>query len=698
MLYGVSYYLEYQPYDRLEADVEMMQAANINFARVGDSIWALCEPEEGTFALDWFARVLDALHQARTQVVLATPTYAIPAWLWRRYPEVMATGPDGRPAPFGDRQNTDLTHPTYRRLAERIIRALLDRYGQHPAVIGVQVDNETGGRTLYNESVFDAFVDRLRTRFETVDRVNEIWGLNYWSHRISDWSQLWRPSAPHQGVGGNTNPGYDLEWRRFRADLVTEFLTWQTGIVREYLRPDQFITHDVVGGHGLPHSDRHAIAQAVDIPAENFPFQAQDGLNHPPVPGAPTYHDPSGVHGAAQIYFRGDLARSGGKKNYLVTETNSISMGGSAHHFPAYPGQWRLAAYAAASRGANAMAYWHWHTLHYGSESYSGGVLGHDLAPNRFLDEVTQIGAEVRALGPSLTDLTAAEDVAMLYSPDSRYALSFQPCLTVPGTSEGDRRSYERTFDTFYRAFFDARAQIGIRQDLTALADYPVVVAPALYIADDETLTALADYAHRGGHLVLSFRSGYADEYARARWDRTLGPLRPAVGAGYSLYSTVQTPVPLVAADGAPGERLSIGDDARAEGWLDELEPEGATPLAYYEHQFFGRFPAVTHHRYGAGEVTYVGTLPNASLGRSIADWVLDRAGVHALGAGLPEPVRVTRAEEPTGERLWFVTNWSSTGQQVPAPVSGIDRLTGERLGAGAEIDLPLWGVSIVAE
>lgn len=696
MLYGVSYYWEYQPYERLDADVAMMRAAHVNYARIGDSIWALCEPEEGRFELDWLQRILDALHDAEIQVILATPSYAIPTWLWRRYPEVMAVGPDGRPAPFGDRQNMDLTHPTYRRLAERVVRAVLARYAQHPAVIGVQVDNETGGRTLYNDAVFEAFVDRLRTRYETVDRLNETWGLNYWSHRISDWSELWRPSAPQQGIGGNTNPGYDLEWRRFQTDIVTDYLSWQSDIVREYLQPHQFITHDVIGGHGLPHSDRKVISGIVDVPAENFPFHAQDALNHPPVPGTGTYHDPFGVHGAFQIYFRGDLARSGGKQNYLVTETNSISMGGSAHNFPAYDGQWRLAVYAAASRGANAMAYWHWHTLHYGSETYSGGVLAHDLQPNRFLTEVTQIGSELQQLGPSITNLAADEDVALIYSPDSRYALSFQPCLKVPGKSEGDRQSYERIFDTFYRAFFDVRAQIGILQDLTGLDDYPVVVAPALYIADDETLTMLADYAHRGGHLVLTFRSGYADEYARARWSRTMGPLRPAAGTGYSLYSNVEEPLPIVPADDAGG--LVLPEDARGEGWLDELELEGAQALASYDHHFFGRYPAVTHHHYGAGEVTYVGTLPNASFGRAIASWVLARAGVRTLGDDLPEPVRVTRADAPTGERLWFVTNWSSDAHRVPTPVAGTDKLSGEAVTADRQLDLPPWGLTIVAE
>lgn len=692
MYYGASYYFEYLPYDRLDEDVRMMQAAGLNYQRVGDSVWALCEPAEGVFELDWLDRVLDALHGAGIAVLLATPTYAVPPWVARDYPEVMAVTAEGESVRFGGRQNVDFAHPTFRRLAEPMIRALLERYAQHPSVIGVQVDNEVGVHALHNDHLFDEFAAQLRREWGTVEALNDAWGLNYWSHRLHDWSEFWRPGTERSG---NTNPSYDLAWRRFQARLSTDYLDWQARIAREYLRPDQFVTHDLVGGHGRSYVDRRQIHDVIDLPADNMPHHAQDGLRHPPVPFAPSYHDRAGVYGAAQLYLRCDLARNQRQRNFLVPEMNSISVGGSAHNYPAYDGQWRLAAYTCISRGAVGVAYWHWHTLHFGHEIYSGGILGHDFEPNRCYDEVAAVGAELREHGELLTGLDAEADVGILYSTDSRYAFEFQPPLPKPGTFEADPASYERIFDAFYRAFFDAGAQLEAVHVDDDWSRYRVLVVPAFYIADDATLGRLAAYADGGGHLVVSFRTAYADEQARARTEPAPGPLRTAVGAHYNLFSNLPADLPVRAVD----ESFVLTPDAAAQAWADELVVDDAEPLAYYEHEHFGRFPAVVTRATGRGRTTYVGTLPNAALGRSIASWVLDRAGVGVLTTGMPESVRATRARARTGERLWFLTNWSGEHQQVKPPVAARRLLSAGDSAAGADaLTLDPWGVEILVE
>lgn len=691
MLFGVSYYHEYQPFDRLADDIRMMRDAGITYARLGDSIWALCEPREGEFHLDWLQPVLDGLHDAGIQVVLVTPTYAIPPWLARKYPDVMRRRVDGRPEPFGARQNMDITNPTYRAYAERITRLVLERYAQHPAVIGFQVDNETGTGMSCNDAVFDGFVDWLRRKYGTVDRLNELWGLTYWSHRLGDWADLWRPA-------GNTNPGYDLDWRRFHAEVTTEFLRWQVDIVRDYARDDQFVTQDVVGGHGRGDADRYQIAEVVDIPAENFPHATQDALLHPPVPST-IYPAQSQGTGPAQLYQRADLAYGAGRRNFFVTEMNPISIGGSDNTFPCYDGQWRMAAYTCISRGANMIAYWHWHSLHYGRETYSHGILNHDLEPNRCYDELARIGHELAEHGDRLTDLTPDVDVAVLYSYDSRYALEFQPCLKNPDGTP-DMRCYRTIFDRFYRAFFDARAQLIVVPTSVELASYPVVVAPAVYIADDATLQRLVDYAEQGGHLVVTFRTGYADEFARARWRRAPGVLRPAVGASYRLYSNLADPVPLRTVPEVSGNgvsRLQLPPGAVGEAWMDELELEGADALVSYDHPHFGRFPAVVTHRWGRGRVTYVGTLPDSASAKSIAAWVLEASGITPRGAGLPESVRVTGARSPRGERLTFVSNWSSAAQSVDDPsIAGVDLVSGETV--ERHVDLGAWDIRVIVE
>ena len=141
-----------------------MVQANFSVIRVGESVWTTWEPEEGRFDLDWLQPVLDGAHARGIQVVLGTPTYAAPPWLVRRYPEIAADSATGVRVPWGARQEIDYTHPAFLFHAERVIRKIVARYADHPAVIGYQVDNEPGMRIFHNHGVFQRFVDELRHR------------------------------------------------------------------------------------------------------------------------------------------------------------------------------------------------------------------------------------------------------------------------------------------------------------------------------------------------------------------------------------------------------------------------------------------------------------------------------------------------------------------------------------------------------
>ena len=68
LLYGVAYYDEYMPCDRLAKDVEMMKAAGINLVRIAESTWSTCEPQEGVFDFSHVIRVLDAMEEAGIRV------------------------------------------------------------------------------------------------------------------------------------------------------------------------------------------------------------------------------------------------------------------------------------------------------------------------------------------------------------------------------------------------------------------------------------------------------------------------------------------------------------------------------------------------------------------------------------------------------------------------------------------------------
>jgi beta-galactosidase len=677
LLYGVSYYHEYMPYERLKEDVRLMEKAGINVVRLGESTWSSWEPRDGEFQFAWMERILDRLHKAGIKVILGTPTYSIPPWLYRKHPEILVshlteappltvrTQPTypgvARGGAYGPRQNMDITHPTYRYYAERIIRQIVSRFKDHPAVIGYQIDNETRPNPSSAAHMHADFVNYLRRKFKTTATLNRLWGLAYWGQLVNDWDEF----PPREGI---LNPGYKLEWERFQRQTVTDFLAWQAAIVRQYKRPDQFITHNFVGGFRTE-VDQVAIARHLDIAAVNPYHAVQDELD------------------GMAISFSGDLCRSLKGHNYLVTETNAQTIGwDSRTQFPPYDGQLRLSAFAHFASGANMVAYWHWHSLHYGQETYWKGVLSHDLEPNRIYQEVARTAAEIKRLAPRLVNLRKQNAVAILVSVDSYHGLRFMPF--------DDRVNYLTVLNQMYRALYQLNVETDfVFPETEDLSRYKVVVVPPLYVASDELLRRLAAYVRQGGHLVLALKSGFTDEHSTVRWTRAPGPLREAAGFSYQEFSSLARPLAL------KGDPYRVGENNRVSVWAEMIMLEGATPLAYYDHPFFGRYPALTRNHYGKGTLTYEGTFLSDELQRKVLEEVLRLAGLTGPDQQLPPAVRIKRGVNPAGHMVRYYLNFSPQSQTFPYPYpAGRELLSGREIARGSEITLAPWDLVIIEE
>ncbi|MEU4226303.1 beta-galactosidase [Nonomuraea sp. NPDC026600] len=688
VLFGAAYYHEYQPYERLKTDLDLMAGAGFSVIRVGESVWSTWEPENGRFDLDWLRPVLDGAHERGIHVVLGTPTYAVPPWLARQYPEIAGERATGERIPWGARQEVDFTHPAFRFHAERVIREVVARYADHPAVIGFQVDNEPGLELFHNHGVFQRFVDHLRRLYGDVETLNREWGLVYWSHRLSTWADLWTPD-------GNIQAQYDLAWRRFQADQTAEFIDWQAGIVREYSRPGQFVTTCI--SYNRPALADDQLTRNLDVAAGNPYYAMQDGLALPGSGAGPQGWTTSGTWA---LYHSADRMYSSRQEPFLVTETNAQSIGYPWMNRPAYDGQWRQAAYALVSRGAGMIEYWHWHSLHFGAETYWGGILPHSGRPGRVYQEIARIGAELRTAGELVAGLTPDADVTMLYSAPSKWALEFYPPL-ADGAGGPDRRSYEGIFDPFYRGAFDAGLQVRIMHagQLTAAdaavaaARHPVLVVPALYVADDATLDWLAGYAAAGGHLVLGPRTGYGDLEARARTEVMPARLAEPAGIWYEEFANLDADLPVHAPEGSP---LALPPGATATRWADGVRAENAQVLARYEHPHYGQWPAVTSRAHGDGRITYVGTVPDTVLARALFDWAVPaEPSGWRFGAA---SVTATGATSRDGRKVRFVHNWSWEPVAVRLPVAVRDVLDGSDHDAGAELALGPWDVRILVE
>jgi beta-galactosidase len=661
ILYGVAYYEEYMPYDRLERDVQLMQQAGISVVRMGESSWGLGEPQDGHFDFAWMDQVIDRMQEAGIKVILGTPTYSVPAWMYKEHPEIFIKRFDGKTITFGYRQNTDLMNSTYRSYCERVIRKLLEHYKDNPTVVGWQIDNETSSGDAANPDVQAGFVEYLKKNFKTVDELNKDWLLNYWGQRLNDWTEI----PPQEGI---INPGWKLEWQRYQRWITTDFLAWQASIVNEYKRPDQFITHDLAGPPRPQVSERD-IARSMDIMAANPYHGTQDQFD--------------GI-GSSMV---GDYTRSLKKTNYLVTETNAQTIGwDSKEQFPPYDGQLRLDVYTHLSSGANMVEYWHWHSIHNGQETYWKGVLSHDLEPNRAYAEVSRTAHELQRIGPHLVDLRQSNKVAILYSADSWDGIEFMKF--------SDKANYRTLLNQMYSALY--RNNIGVDfvfPETTDLANYKIVIAPLLYVASDELLNRLAEYVRGGGHLVATFKSGFTNEYDTVRWTMAPGPLRKAAGFRYQEFSNLAKPLAL------KGDPFSAGGDNQVSEWAEMLIPEGAQPLAYYDHPFFGKYPAITRNHFGRGTLTYEGTVLSDALQSKVLLDVLALAGLKGPDQDLPAVVHVKHGTNLEGKAIHYYMNYSSNPQTFKYVYNaGQDLLVSGAVTPYQSITLKPWDLVIIEE
>jgi beta-galactosidase len=661
ILYGASYYWEYMPYERLEKDVELMEKAGINFVRVGESTWGVLEPSDGAFDFGWLRRVLDRVHKAGIKVILGTPTYSIPAWLYKEHPEIQVKPTNQPRYTYGLRQMSDMTHPVYRKYAERIIRKLVTEFRDHPAVIGYQLDNESHPSGTADTHVQAAFREHLRRKFTTPENLNRAWGLNYWGQRINSFDEL----PPRDGI---LNPGYKLEWERFQQKIAADFLGWQAEIVRGLRRPNQFITHDFVGGFPGDVS-QPAIASFLDIPAVNIYMGLQDEMD------------------GEFIAYCGDINRSLKGTNYLVTETTAQTIGwDSGDQYPPYDGQLRLAVYANVLSGANLVAYWHWHSLHYGQETYWKGVLAHDLEPGRIYGEVSRIAHELGKTGPQLANLKKKNRVAVLYSMDSMNGLAFMPFDRDVG--------YLTVLNQMYLALYKLNVETDfVFPGSRNLADYDLVLVPPLYVASDGVLERLSGYVKGGGHVLMSFKSGFTDENSTVRWTTAPGPLREACGFSYQEFSNLRKPLRL------KGDPFKAGEGNSVSLWAEFLAPEKAEALAFYDHPVFRKYPAVTRNSFGKGTLTYEGTYLSDALQEKVIAGVLEAAGIPLPDAGLPAGVKAKHAVLADGAAVHAFFNFSAKPQSFVLGYAGaLEILSGRKVAKSQAITLPPWDLVIIKE
>ena len=664
LYYGAAYYDEYMPEERLAKDIALMRETGINVVRIAESTWSTLEPQEGEYNFYHIDRVLDAMHDAGIAVIIGTPTYAVPSWLAAKHPDILVTTVNGQQK-YGPRQIMDIVNPTFRRYAEKIIRTLMAHVQHHPAIIGWQLDNETKHYDNVGHYMQAGFVRSLREKYTSLDQLNHDFGLDYWSNRIDSWHDF--PS-----VENTINASLACAFSRYQRQQVTEYLAWQAEIVREYARPQQFVTHNFDfewRGYSFgvqPRVDHFAAAKALDIA------------------GVDIYH-PSQKHlTGREIAFGGAITRAlKGGNNYFVLETQAQ---GFAQWTP-FPGQLRLQAFSHVAAGASMVSYWHWHSIHNSFETYWKGLLSHDFSRNATWQEAATIGADFARLSPKLAGLRSENDVALLINNEAMDALN----QFRPGDAQGN--VYNDIFRRIHDALYDDNIALDIINDVNEdTSRYKALIVPALYAADDGLLERINRYIEQGGRALIGFKSGFSDENVKVRTSTQPGILHKACGVSYSQF-TLPEEAKVIACTPA----LDCRENNDAELWMELLTPTpGTRTLLRYSHPAWSEYAAATEADYGNGRALYVGFLPHKLLISQLFNSMTRNQNLHSRTSGYRYPLVTRTMRNSDGKLIHFLFNYSGDNQETIAETVGTELLSGKTMTHGEPLQLKAWEVKII--
>lgn len=654
-LMGVVYYPEHWERAMWENDAELMARTGVRVVRLAEFAWSLLEPKEGVYDFAWLDEAIELFHRRGIQVVLGTPTCTPPNWLTDRYPDVLPVDVHLKTRHAGVRGHRCYNSPSMRRFSETIVRKLAERYAGHPAVIGWQIDNEFGLNECCCPHCEARFREWAKDKYGSLEALNRAWGTVVWSGTYSEWEQI----KPPLGGTAFKNPSYLLDWKRFETESVVAFQQLQLDVLRETC-PGHFVTHNI---WSYPMAlDYYRLCAPLDFASlDYYPNTSQEKAGT------------SGYGGALTL----DLARGIKRRGFWFMETIS---GPPGCWFPMWrtpqPGFIRAFAWQCIARGAEAVVHFQWRSAPVGAEQFWHGLIDHSNVPGRRYEEYAGLCEEVNRLSGALDGSEVAGEAAILHSHELYNAFQIQP--------QAEGMDYFDNLKLYHRAL----TKLGILTDAVNAAEdlsgYRLIVAPSLYLLDEERAKHLEDCARNGATVILTNRTGVKNDN-NVCWIRPLpGPLAEAAGVTVSEYDPIG------------GELHTIvdkhGNSYACSQWCDLLTPAEAEPIAWYDDDFFAGQPAVTVRKLGKGRVVYIGTVAEERYYTELFRELADEIGLTRLD-GLPEGVQISvRRKGQT--RYLFVLNLSRKRQEVSLGGTFESLLKESRVGPA--LTLAPYGVEIV--
>lgn len=576
----------------IDRDMELFEKAGVNLVVLPVFSWAKLEPSEGEYRFEWLDRLIDKIWSHGIHICLATPTTAQPAWLSKKYPEVLPVDAAGRKRTHGMRVFFCVNSLKYRERAAALAKEMASRYAHHPALAAWHVSNEYG-TSCYCPTCQAKFRLWLKKRYQTVENFNEKWHTSFWGRTVYSFEEVMLPTELNDDY--RFYPAAQLDYMRFLTDSTAECFENEARVLRSFNPEIPVMTN--MSGY-IRKLDQGVMAEHLDMVGwDNYP--------------APT--DPPYFVAMKHEIMRG--LRHG--QSYWLTEQSPNQQNWQPYNKLKRPGEVRRLSYQAMAHGADTCLFFQMRQSVAGQEKFHGAFISHSGRDDtRIFREMTALGGELKGLGDRMLGGRIEARAAILFDWNNWWALEL---------SSGPSRDmdYLKTVSKYYRAFFEQNIPVDIARFDGDLEKYSVVVAPMLYMMKGDIAARLERFVKNGGTLAATVMTGIADENDRCVYGEYPGPLKEVLGIRVEETDALR-----------PDEENTMCADGRTYrcGFLcDLLYTEGAKTLAVYGSDFYRGIPCLTEHAYGAGRAYYIGTEPEEAFLAEFIRKICAEGGIEPL-------------------------------------------------------------------
>ena len=639
---GVCYYPEHWDSELWRSDLQRMKKVGIFTVRIAEFAWNKFEPSDGVFTFEFFDAFMEVAKEEDMKVIIGTPTATPPVWLTEKYPEVLNADINGNKMYHGTRRHYNYNSPIYREYCARITKEMAQHYGQHPNVIGWQLDNEfnCGTSFFYSESDSIAFRPWLEKRYGSLDGLNKAWGTVFWNQTYNSWEEIF---VPRKCPDSASNPHQELDYRRFISDSVVEFAQIQTDIIKKYKKPADYICTNGL----FKNLDYHKLQD-----------QCLDVLTYDSYPNFAYTFD---FYGGDSDLMKDrnwswnlmDVRSACPHFGIMEQQVGSMGWNTSMESPAPKPGQMFLWVMQSVAHGADFISFFRWRTATFGTEIYWHGILDYDNNDNRKIAEVGRIWDRMQ----KINKIAAAE-----------YKATFAMIRSYDNVWDADVDKWHGRVDKASEKEIFIASQINhAPMDLYYITDestveeitkYPMMILPHGVILTEARANVLKEYVAQGGNLVFGCRTGQKDLDGHCPMTNMPGLLADMTQTKVTEYTFVGP---------ADGKVVMTWDgqqfDTGVFNDLIDVIGDNAKVLATYDDNYYAGRAALVETAYGDGKVFHYG----GTFSRELVKTLLTYTKTPVISKDyldLPESVEVA-VREKDGETYLFVLNYMWEAQQI---------------------------------